>query len=397
MTKDVFQRRRGRVQVRLRRLKLDGLLVTNVTNVRYLSGFTGDSSWLVVGRGEGERGGREDGRTGGREEGVRGRGGEGGTGGREEGRGAGATLITDSRFAEQAHDECAGCAVVVRKGPLHAVCGRVVRAMGLRRVGFEGRGLVYEEWSRLQDGGVTVWVPTAGLVEELRMVKDADEVAAIVRAIRVAEECFRRVRVMVRPGVSEAGVANEIECVLRRLGAAGSSFETIVLFGERGSLPHGRPSGRVLRAGEPVLVDWGARVGLYNSDLTRVLVPSTMSARFERVYRTVLAAQAAALRGARPGMRACVLDGVARGRIAGARLGSRFGHGLGHGVGMEIHEGPAVSALSKDTLRPGMVFTVEPGVYVPGWGGVRIEDMVLLTRSGPRVLTGLPREMGVSY
>ena len=248
--------------------------------------------------------------------------------------------------------------------------------------------MLYEQWGCLRCEGVE-WVATSGLVEGLRLIKDGGEVAAIERAIWVAEEAFRRVRPLVRPGVSELWVANELECVMRGLGAAGGAFETIVLFGERGSLPHGGPSERVLGVGEPVLVDWGARVGLYNSDLTRVLVPSKMSGRFERVYEVVRGAQAAALGAVRSGMGVAELDGVARGRIARAGLGRWFRHGLGHGVGMEIHEGPTLSAVGKGVLRPGMVFTVEPGVYVPGWGGVRIEDMVLLTRRGPRVLTGL--------
>ena len=355
MAADYLQRRLDAVRRRLVRLKVDVLLVTNAVNVRYASGFTGDDSWLVVGR---ER----------------------------------AALITDSRYTEQAAAECPLCDIVERKGTLHEACLRHLASSRARAAGFE-ESIPYAEWRRLADAGGVEWRPAAGIIEKLRLVKDAGEIAAIRRAIDIAEDAFRAVVPFVRPGVTEAGVANEIERLLRSLDAAGSSFETIVLFGERASLPHGRPGGRVLRPGEAVLIDWGARLGLYNSDLTRMLLPGTMSRKLERIYGAVLDAQQAALDAARPGMSSNELDAAARGRLGAARLAGRFGHGLGHGVGMEIHEGPAVSRLSRQRLAAGMVVTIEPGVYIPGWGGVRIEDMVLLTRTGRRVLTALPRNM----
>jgi len=355
MPTDYFQMRLAKLRSRLRKKRLDALLITGATNVRYISGFTGDDSWFVSGREE-------------------------------------AALLTDSRYTEQAQSECAHCEVIERKGSMRDTCLKYLKARTIRTVGFEADSISYGEWQRLQ-GGPAEWRPTSGLVEDLRLIKDAGEIKNIRQAAAIAEECFESIREWIRPGVTEGLVANEIENMLRRLGASASSFETIVLFGQRSSLPHGRPGRRVLRPGEPVLIDWGARLGLYNSDLTRMLLPSTISTKLERIYKAVLEAQQAAIDAARPGMAAGDLDAVARNRLKRARLGRRFGHGLGHGVGMEVHEAPTIRQASGAELRPGMVFTIEPGAYMPGWGGVRIEDMIQLTRKGRRVLTSLPKKL----
>jgi len=347
-----YRRRRERVQAAVRRLKLDALLISETSNVRYVSGFTGDSSWLLVGAG-----------------GV-------------------PVLITDGRFIEQARGECAGCRIYERKLSLVDTCKELVAISRWQKVGVESDAISHGAWMGLQCEGVT-WEGTTGIVEGLRAAKDREEVDAIRAAIAVAERSFRMVRGMVRPGVREIDVANELECVMRLLGAEGESFDTIVLFGERTLLPHGQPGQRVLQPGELALIDWGVHLGLYNSDLTRMLLPGTIERKLDRVYRVVLEAQEAAIDAVRPGMLCEELDGVARGRIRKAGLGKFFRHGLGHGVGMDIHEGPRVAAGSNTTLRPGMVITIEPGVYVPGWGGVRIEDMVLVTRNGGEVLTAL--------
>jgi len=355
MQTDYLQRRLTKLRDRLRKSKLDALLVTDAANVRYMSGFTGDDSWLVVAADR-------------------------------------AALLTDSRYTEQAEGECRHCEVVGRRASLRDACTGYLKAHKLQTAGFEADSLAYGEWLGLKDGPVR-WQPTTAMVEKLRLIKDASEIKKIRQAAVVAEKCFERISGWIKPGMTEAQVAGEIEYILRRLGADGSSFETIVLFGERTSLPHGRPGERALQPGEAVLIDWGARLCLYNSDLTRMLLPSTISAKLERIYRAVLEAQQAAIDAARPGMTAHELDAVARDRLKKARLATRFGHGLGHGLGMEIHEGPTVKRGGDTRLRPGMVFTIEPGAYMPGWGGVRIEDMVQLTRTGRRVLTSLPKDL----
>ena len=329
--------------------------MTNATNVCYMSGFTGADSWLVVGR-------------------------------------EGAALLTDSRYTEQAGSECRHCDVITRKGALRDACIKHLKSRGLRKVGFEADSIAYGQWRKLEDEAVE-WRATSGVIEQMRLIKDAGETKSIRRAAATAEKCFGSIRKWISPGMTESQVANKIETELRRLGADGSSFETIVLFGERSSLPHGRPGEKTLRPGEPVLIDWGARLDLYNSDLTRMLLPSTIGTKLKRIYRAVLEAQQAAIDAARPGMTGRELDAVARDHLAGARLAGRFGHGLGHGVGMEVHEAPVVGRTNDARLRPGMVFTIEPGVYIPGWGGIRIEDMVQLTRTGRRVLTALPKTL----
>jgi len=252
---DYIERRLKKVRTRLRKQHLDAFLISDILNVRYLSGFTGDDSWLLVAEDH-------------------------------------AALLTDSRYTEQAQAECRHCRVVQRSRSLHETCLEFLKRCHLEQVGFEADSLTYAAWQDLQDEAVR-WQPTRGIVEDLRRKKDRQEMKKIRQAVAAAEECFRAVAPGVRPGVTEAEVANEIEVTLRRLGAEGSSFETIVLFGERTSLPHGRPGNRVLKPGEPVLIDWGARVGQYVSDLTRMLLPSTMSTKLKRVYRAVLAAQQA--------------------------------------------------------------------------------------------------------
>ena len=350
-----ISRRQKALRAKMSRRGFDAFLITNPHNVRYFCGFTGDDSWVVL------------------------------TAGR-------CALLTDSRYTEQARSECCHCDVLERKGSLHALCRQFLSENEARIVGFESDAVTYRLWSLLQGDGLE-WQPSTGLVESQRMTKDPEEVRRIGRAISVAQAAFLQVRELIKPGVTEVWLANKLDAIQRQLGASGSSFEPIVLFGERASLPHGRPSERVLKEGEQVLIDWGARVGLYDSDLTRVLLPSKISGKLRRIYQIVLDAQRAAIDAAKPGMSGRQLDAVARKVIEKAHYGKAFGHGLGHGVGLEIHEGPVLSRFSTDELKPGMVVTIEPGIYIPGWGGVRIEDMILITRTGRRVLTSLPKSM----
>ena len=352
---DYLERRLKKVRTELSRQRLDAVLLTDVRNVRYLSNFSGDDSWLVVTSRD-------------------------------------AALLTDSRYIEQARAECRHCEIVERAGSLSQACRKQLNSRRLHRAGFEADSLTWSTWQALHDDSIE-WQPTSGLVEKLRRVKDPNEIRNIKRAVAVAEECFRRATAGIRPGVTEVDVANEIEITLRRLGGDCSSFDTIVLFGERCSLPHGRPGRRVLKPGEPVLIDWGVRVGEYVSDLTRTLLPSTMNSRLEAVYQAVLAAQQAAIRAARGGVAARSVDMAARRSLKRRGLDVHFRHGLGHGVGMCVHEGPVLSRHSSEKLRTGMVVTIEPGVYIPGWGGVRIEDMVQITGGGCKVLTSLPKQL----
>jgi Xaa-Pro aminopeptidase len=236
-------------------------------------------------------------------------------------------------------------------------------------------------------------VVTENLVERLRIVKDKDEVDATRVACEQARRAFDVVRASIRPNMTELDVAAELEYQARRFGAKCLSFPAIVAVGPRAALPHARPTSRRLSESDFTLLDWGVNSGLYMSDLTRVLVTGKISPKLRKIYAVVLKAQLAAIDAIRPGRTGEQIDRVARKVITRAGFGKAFGHGLGHGTGLEIHEAPRLAVGHKTKLRPGMIVTVEPGIYVPGWGGVRIEDDVLVTRDGHEVLSDVPKQL----
>ena len=234
------------------------------------------------------------------------------------------------------------------------------------------------------------------MVEELRAIKDRDEIAEIRRAVRIAEQAFGVVRASLRPEMSEKQIANLLDSQIRMFGGDGLSFDPIVAVGERAALPHGVATEKRVAEADLLLVDWGAWYGGYLSDLTRVLVTGKISPKLERVYEVVREAQRRAIDCIRPGVQMDAVDAAARNFIAAAGFGKNFGHGLGHGIGLEIHESPRIAKNTQQPLRPGMVVTVEPGIYIQGWGGVRIEDDVLVTRSGHEVLSSVTKDLEAS-
>jgi Xaa-Pro aminopeptidase len=271
---------------------------------------------------------------------------------------------------------------------------KVLRRTRLGRLGIEAESMSVSLRDQIADKLPKLEiVPTSGLVERLRQIKDKHEVAQIRQAVWYAEKAFGVLRATLRAEKTEKQVCDELEHQLRTFGARSSGFPTIVAVGPRAALPHAYPTDRRIGSSDFVLVDWGADQGLYKSDLTRVLVTGRISPKLQRVYRVVLNAQRKAIAAIRPGVAAKEVDRAARQVIAKAGLGRYFGHGLGHGLGLEVHEGPRLGANSRAVLKPGMVVTVEPGVYLPGWGGVRIEDDVLVTRSGHEALTSVPRDL----
>jgi Xaa-Pro aminopeptidase len=240
-------------------------------------------------------------------------------------------------------------------------------------------------------------VATSGLVEELRMIKDAHEIGEIREAVRIAERGFSCLRSALVGGATELEVAHDLEHSMRRFGAERAAFEPIVAVGPRAALPHARPGKNHINESPILLVDWGAETTSgYKSDLTRVLVTGKVLPKLEKIYGVVLKAQLRAIDAIRPGAKASQVDRAARSIIEKAGFGKQFGHGLGHGFGLDIHEEPRMSPISKCELKPGMVITVEPGIYIPGWGGVRIEDDVLVTRDGHEVLTSVPKNFDES-
>jgi Xaa-Pro aminopeptidase len=402
MAADRFLTRRRKLLARIRAEKLDALLVTSVVNVTYLTGFTGDSSYLLLGPDV-------------------------------------ETLISDTRYDVQIQEECPGLAATYIRDSSEKIdvsAGKVVGKAGLRKIGFESETTSHAQWGRFQKNAEQVeWVPTSQLVEKLRMVKDAAEVAEIRRAVQLAERAFRKMVASLHPRMTEREASFELEDAIRRFGGEGVAFHSIIAVGDRAALPHYYPGERRIEEAGFLLVDWGAlSPGGYRSDLTRIVAtrdgavathpsrvatrdgavatqPSRVATRdgavathpsrvatgrlspkLEKVYKVVLSAQEAAIAAMKPGAACKDVDAVAREIIKSAGYGNKFGHGLGHGIGLEIHEEPRMSPISEDVLEPGMVVTVEPGIYLPGWGGVRIEDDVLITKSGCEVLTSVPKQ-----
>jgi len=303
-------------------------------------------------------------------------------------------VLTDGRFTEEANRCCPWASVIVRSGPLAEVLARLVRRHRLGRVGFDPAALTvatHKAYRRAMQPARLVAVPR--LLQTMREIKDAHEITQLRKAIRVAESAFRAVVRKIRPGMTERALAAELQHEMIRRGASEASFPIVVAEGRRCSLPHAVPGDRKLRVGSAVLVDWGALVGQYRSDLTRMVFIHRIPPRFRRLYEHVLAAQQEAIHAIRPGVRLCDVDAVARKRLEQAGLASYFTHGLGHGIGLDIHESPRLAPHVTGRLQAGMVVTVEPGVYLPGIGGVRIEDDVLVTETGHQVLSRLAKNL----
>ena len=343
---------------------LDAVLLTKRANQRYLEGFTGGDCYLLAA-------------------------------------GCANFLIADSRYAEMAQKECRTATVLPHRfphPPLGGVLAGVARSQGWRRIGFEGEhirwGLHEELVTALAEVNVA-FVPISPAVEQLRALKDADEIAATQDACRIADAALQELVPSMRPGVSELDMKIELDYRMKRAGAEDVSFDTMVLFGARASQPHATPQrDAILREGDFVLVDYGAAVRGYRSDTTRTFVCGEPSEEQRRAYDAVLRAQAACLEMVRPGANGREMNARAAEIIEAAGF-PPFEHGIGHGVGLEIHEPPFLRHKADTVLEPGMVVTVEPGTYIPGWGGIRIEDTVLVTEDGRRILTRFPKALTV--
>lgn len=346
----------------LRRLcrsrRVGAVLLTGRHSVRYFSGFTGEDSVLLVGR-------------------------------------RWARLLTDGRFAEQARIECPRLATIVRRGPMPEAVAAALAGRGVRRLGIEGNHTSVALAADLDRALVKTRTRTfAGQIDALRQAKDPAELKAIRKAIRAAEGAFADLTAGGRKnfvGRTERDIAAELEYLMRRRGAERAAFETIVAAGAHAALPHYRPGPARVRPGDAVLIDWGAVVGGYCSDLTRVVFTGRIPSPIARVYEIVLRAQSAGAAAVGPGATCESADAAAREVIAAEGYGEAFAHGLGHGIGLEVHERPRLGTRAPELLRAGMVVTVEPGIYLPGVGGVRIEDDLLVTPGGRRRLSTLPR------
>ncbi|MBD2869540.1 M24 family metallopeptidase [Paenibacillus arenilitoris] len=336
---------------------LEAILIGSAHNRRYVSGFTGSSGMVLVTSSE-------------------------------------SYLLTDFRYRMQAPQQAAGFQIVEHgPSPIEDV-RELLRQNNLTKLAFEQEHVVYSEyaaWSKALAG--VALQPAAGIVERLRMIKDAAELQIMQEAADLADHTFGHVQQLIRTGVRETDIALEMEVYMRSRGATSSSFDTIVASGERSALPHGVASDRVIGANEFVKLDFGAYYNGYCSDLTRTVVVGKPSEKHREIYNIVLEAQLHALAHIKPGMSGREADALARDIITKYGYGDQFGHGTGHGLGMEIHEAPRLSKLSDTILTPGMTVTVEPGIYVPGFGGVRIEDDIVITDTGIKILTSSPKEL----
>jgi Xaa-Pro aminopeptidase len=350
--------RLSRLRHALRQAGLDALLVAEPANVTYLSGFRGDSSWLLAGIDH-------------------------------------TWLITDGRYTEQAAAEAPHCEIVRHTESLARSAADLAGGSGVKALGFAPAALsfaVHGELCEALDGRVEV-VPRKGLVERLREVKDPEEIERIREAAHVADAAFVAIRSRLSPGSSEREVANALELEMRSLGARKGSFDAIVAARERSSLPHAQATDAVIAPGDAVLIDWGAELDLYCSDCTRVVFLTAPTERWREVYGVVRRAQQRAIETIRPGVELRQVDAAARELIAEAGYGENFSHGLGHGVGLRVHEAPTLNHRAEGQLAEGMVVTVEPGIYLPGWGGVRIEDLVVVREDGAQVLSSVAKDL----
>lgn len=356
---DRFAVRRDRLAQAAVKAEVDGFVVTNPVNVSYLTGFSGDSSYLLVGRQE-------------------------------------SVLVSDGRFAIQLQEECPGLPVHLRPPSIRitpAAAGEL-KKLGWRRISCDAAHLTLAEYEtfRTELKGAE-WRAATGAVEQFRVRKDEHEIEALREAIAMAERALEQFKLSLDAEDSEKELHDRMELLVRAEGAKCSSFPPIIAVGPRAALPHAPPTKAPVGAAEVLLVDWGANGGFYRSDLTRTFAPHTISPKFREVYAAVAAAQRAAIAALRPGAKAEAIDAAARAELEKVGLNERFNHGLGHGIGLDVHEAPALRPNSDTLLEPGMVVTVEPGVYLPEWGGVRIEDDVLITPDGCELLTNTPRDL----
>jgi Xaa-Pro aminopeptidase len=353
-----FHVRRRALVALLTAAKVDCLLITGPANWYYLTGFTGESGALLVSR-------------------------------------KGMILVTDGRFTVQAHEETSGVRVVPQQGSLFDSLGQLLKGTTIRRMGFDPAQLSVSQFKTIQKvaGSRLRWVPAPAAVESLRMRKDASELVQMRKAAILAGDVVQQAIRLLKPGIRELEVAAEIEYRMRKGGASGPAFETIVAFGARAALPHARPTSKRLRKNELVVLDLGVILGHYCSDITRTVFFGRASGRIRTWYRAVLEAQGAAIAAVRNGVTCGEVDSAARQVLAGYRLDHLFVHSTGHGLGLEVHEDPRVARGQKKCLEPGNVITIEPGVYAEGIGGIRIEDDVAVHASRTEILTRIPRDL----
>jgi len=359
MEHSFFEKRRQSLHQIIETHPLDGILLTQLENIRYLCGFTGSDGALVLTRRE-------------------------------------VFFLTDSRYWTQADEEVKGCRIIHYKKKLDGIAA-LLSDLKLTRVGIEGLSLPVSSFQFLlkKMGNAMEFIALEEEMKNIRAVKDAQELSLIRSAIALSTKSFSHLMEFLREGSIEKEMALEMEFFVKRNGAESIGFDIIIASGPRSALPHGRASHKKIEKGDFILLDFGLRLQGYHSDQTRTLVCGQPTSEQQKVYRIVKEAHDQAIEAIRPGLPFCDIDKVARDHIEKQGYGEYFGHGLGHGIGLAVHEDPVVNGDNRGLLQEGMVFTVEPGIYIPNWGGVRVEDMVLVTPQGAEVLTSLPRDLTI--
>lgn len=358
MNINYIETRLAALREKMQEAGLEALFLLNTANVRYLSGFTGEESYLLLGR----------------EKNI---------------------FITDSRYTEQAAAECQDYELCLYQGgSLATRILELCREQGIKTLGFEKEHLSYHLYSSIVDacGEEVCFTPVEGIVSHLRLCKDAGEIALLRHACACTDQVFSAICSFIQPGRTEKDVEWQLFSLFHELDC-GSSFPPIVVSGPRGALPHGAASQKVLKNGEFLTMDFGCMYQGYRADMTRTVHIGAPDEQARRIYQIVLEAHQKAASAIRAGLPCQEIDQIARAHIAAHGYGENFGHSLGHGVGLDVHEGPALSPRSKGRLQAGNIVTVEPGIYIPGWGGIRIEDTVLVTETGAESLFTSSKEL----
>lgn len=344
------------VQDKLSKYNIDALLVTNMFNVRYLANFTGTTGLVVITKDE-------------------------------------AYFVTDFRYTEQAAEEAKGYTIVKNEGTIFEEVAKIVKENKIEKLGFEQENITYAVYHQINDIIPCDLLPVAGLVEKLREVKTEDEINIIKEAINITEKAYDYILGFVKPGKTEIEVANELDFYMRNEGATSVSFDTIVASGIRSAMPHGVASNKVIEEGDMVTIDFGCYYKGYVSDMTRTFAVGDPGEQMKEIYEIVYQANKKVNEVAKAGMTGAELDAVARDYITEKGYGPQFGHTLGHGIGLEVHEGPSLSFRNEDKLVVNNIVTNEPGIYVPGLGGVRIEDDLVIKEDGAEILMTTPKEL----
>ncbi|MDF0727328.1 Xaa-Pro peptidase family protein [Cytobacillus sp. S13-E01] len=335
---------------------IDGLLITNSYNRRYMTEFTGTAGVAIISETK-------------------------------------AVFITDFRYVEQANKQIKNFEIVQHKGPIIEEVAKQAAAIGIQQLGFEQDDLTFATYKAYEKELNTEFVPVSGAVEKLRLIKSESEIKILKEAAEIADSAYSHILNFICPGLTELEVSNELEMFMRKNGAVSSSFDIIVASGYRSALPHGVASEKIIEKGDFITLDFGAYYKGYCSDITRTLAVGEPSEELKKIYNIVLEAQLSGMAGIKPGMTGRAADALTRDYITEHGYGEYFGHSTGHGLGMEVHEAPSLSMKSDTVLEPGMIVTVEPGIYIAGLGGVRIEDDTVVTKDGNESLSYSTKEL----